>query len=62
MFLLTMCFNYFQQIPETYRVVVCLFAKTATAYNPFIYFFMFKGFRQDTVNVFKRYLFEKKKI
>lgn len=40
---------------------MCLFAKSATAYNPFIYFFMFKGFRQDTVNVFKRYLFVKEK-
>ena len=35
-------------------MVACLFAKSATAYNPFIYFFMFKGFRRDTVIVFKR--------
>ena len=45
---------YFQMIPETYRVIVCLFAKSATAYNPFIYFFMFKGFRRDTMRVIKR--------
>ena len=43
-----------QKIPETYRLVVSLFAKSATAYNPFIYFFMFKGFRRDTMNVIKR--------
>ena len=36
-------------------MVACLFAKSATAYNPFIYFFMFKGFRRDTVIVFKRF-------
>ena len=47
---------YVQDIPELYRVIVCLFAKSATAYNPFIYFFMFKGFRRDTVNVLKRFL------
>ena len=43
-----------QEIPADYRFIVCLFCKSATAYNPFIYFFMFKGFREDTRNVFKR--------
>jgi len=47
-----------KDIPELYRVVVCLFAKSATAYNPFIYFFMFKGFRRDTVNVLKRFFYD----
>lgn len=35
------------EIPGVFRVVSCLFCKTATAYNPFIYFFMGKEFRQD---------------
>ena len=47
-------FRILQDIPEAYRVVVSLFAKSATAYNPVIYFFMFKGFRKDTAMVFQR--------
>ena len=47
-------FTIMQDIPEAYRVVVSLFAKSATAYNPIIYFFMFKGFRKDTAIVFQR--------
>ena len=47
-------FTKLQDIPEAYRVVVSLFAKSATAYNPIIYFFMFKGFRKDTAIVFQR--------
>ena len=31
-----------------------MFAKTSTAVNPFIYFFMSKGFRKDTWSVFNR--------
>ena len=46
-----------QDIPEVYRVVVSLFAKSATAYNPIIYFFLFKGFRKDTAQVFRRFVF-----
>jgi hypothetical protein len=34
-----------------FRVVACLFCKSATAYNPFIYFFMGKEFRNDCRNV-----------
>lgn len=35
------------EIPAAFRVIACLFCKTATAYNPFIYFFMGKEFRDD---------------
>ena len=47
-------FTILQDIPEAYRLVVSLFAKSAAAYNPIIYFFMFKGFRKDTAIVFQR--------
>ena len=43
-----------QEIPSEYRFIASLFCKSATAYNPFIYFFMFKGFREDTRNVLHR--------
>ena len=44
----------FQKIPSGYRVTASLFCKSATAYNPFIYFFMFKGFRAETRRVLRR--------
>ena len=34
-----------------------LFCKTATAFNPFIYFFMSKGFRQDFILVMHKLCF-----
>lgn len=43
-----------KEIPSQYRLVASLFAKTSTAVNPFIYFFMSKGFRKDTLLVFSR--------
>ena len=42
-----------------YRVIASLFCKTATAYNPFIYFFMSKGFRMDTKRIFQRWILSK---
>ena len=47
-------FSSLQQIPSGYRVTVSLFAKSAAAFNPFIYFFMFAGFRRDTRMVLRR--------
>ena len=32
---------------QGFRVIACCFCKTATAFNPFIYFFMGKEFRED---------------
>ena len=43
-------------IPAQYRFIASLFCKSATAYNPVIYFFMFRGFREDTRNVLSRYI------
>ena len=37
-----------------FRYLASLFCKTATAFNPFIYFFMSKGFRQDFIVVMHR--------
>ena len=45
---------YTQDIPADYRFTASLFCKSATAYNPFIYFFMFRGFREDTRTVLNR--------
>ena len=45
----------FQAIPAEYRLVAGLFAKSAAAVNPFIYFFMSAGFRRDTGNILHRY-------
>ena len=42
-----------------YRFIASLFCKSATAYNPVIYFFMFRGFREDTRMVLSRYLFSR---
>ena len=39
---------------SAFRIVACLFCKSATAYNPFIYFFMGKEFRRDCHNVLGR--------
>ena len=44
-----------QEIPEHFRLVASLFAKTSAAVNPFIYFFMSEGFRKDTSFVFRRF-------
>ena len=44
-----------QEIPGQFRLVASLFAKTSTAVNPFIYFFMSEGFRKDTSFVFRRF-------
>ena len=44
-----------QEIPGQFRLVASLFAKTSTAVNPFIYFFMSEGFRKDTSSVFRRF-------
>ena len=49
-----------QEISAEYRFIASLFCKSATAYNPFIYFFMFKGFRDDTRHVFNRLAFDNK--
>lgn len=35
-----------------FRLVACLFCKSATAYNPIIYFFMGKEFREDCCFLF----------
>ena len=43
-----------QEISAEYRFIASLFCKSATAFNPFIYFFMFKCFREDTIKVFNR--------
>ena len=43
-----------QDIPASFRLLANLFAKSATAVNPFIYFFMSRGFRSDTVNLLLR--------
>ena len=40
-----------------FRYAASLFCKTATAFNPFIYFFMSKGFRQDFILVMHRLCF-----
>ena len=40
-----------------FRYVASLFCKTATAFNPFIYFFMSKGFRQDFILVMHKLCF-----
>ena len=40
-----------------FRYLASLFCKTATAFNPFIYFFMSKGFRQDFILVMHRLCF-----
>ncbi|XP_068214703.1 melanopsin-like isoform X2 [Palaemon carinicauda] len=37
----------YTQIPEGLRIGASLFCKSATAYNPFIYYFMSEGFRAD---------------
>ena len=42
-----------------YRVVACLFAKSSTAYNPFIYFFLSKTFRTDVKKVLSREFWKK---
>jgi len=41
-------------IPGEYRLAAGLFAKSAAAVNPFIYFFMSAGFRRDTCNILHR--------
>ena len=46
--------SFTQKIPNGYRVTASLFAKSATAFNPVIYFFMFAGFRRDTRMVLRR--------
>ena len=46
--------NFLQAIPGEYRLVAGLFAKSAAAVNPFIYFFMSAGFRRDTGNILHR--------
>ena len=53
-FFLALFSFFYQNIPHEYRFIASLFCKSATAYNPFIYFFMFKGFRKDTKNVLFR--------
>ena len=51
----TLLYKYFQTIPSSLRVIACLFCKSATAFNPFIYFFMSKGFRRDTKVILYRW-------
>ena len=48
------CKTFLQEIPAEYRLVAGLFAKSAAAVNPFIYFFMSAGFRRDTGNILHR--------
>ena len=42
---------------SAFRYAASLFCKSATAFNPFIYFFLSKGFRQDFVIVMHRLCF-----
>ena len=37
---------------SAFRMIACLFCKSATAYNPFIYFFMGREFRDDCAFIF----------
>lgn len=38
---------------SAFRMIACLFCKSATAYNPFIYFFMGREFRDDCTFMFR---------
>ena len=43
----------FISIFPAYRVAASLFCKSATAFNPFIYFFLSQGFRRDLMRLLR---------
>lgn len=44
-----------ESLPWEFKIVAALFCKSATASNPFIYLFMSKGFRRETVETVQRF-------
>lgn len=48
-------FGFAEDIPTVAEIVPSIFAKTSSAYNPIIYFFTYKSFRESLLKVWRRY-------
>lgn len=48
-------FDLVKDIPTVAEIVPSMFAKTASVYNPIIYFFSYKSFRESLVKSWRRY-------
>ena len=48
-----------EAVPNLVAAIPALFAKTSTLFNPIIYFFIYKSFRESVAKLWRRYRFRK---